>query len=274
MITASYHPTEIKVSVCMITYNHEAYIAQAIESVLMQQTDFLVELVIGEDFSTDGTRDIVRKYEKLNPGRIRSLLPEHNLGMHANAVATLQACGGKYIALCEGDDYWISDSKLQTQVNFLDQHPEYSLCFHDVLTVDENGILIQTDIIRTAEKEDYCLHDILKSNYFQSCSVLFRHQFLPIYPEWIYEAPMGDWPLFTILAQRGRIRRIIGQMAAYRVHPDGYWSKQSLSTRLRKTIQTAKIMKKNLGKDVERELNHTILIFQLRWLKSVIRSIL
>ena len=101
---------DIKVSVCMITYNHERFIAQAIESVLMQETDFRVELVIGEDCSTDGTRAIVREFGERFPERIRLLLPEHNLGMMPNFVATLSACRGQYVALLEGDDYWTDRS--------------------------------------------------------------------------------------------------------------------------------------------------------------------
>ena len=95
---------EVMVSVCMITYNHEAYIAQAIEGVLMQQTDFPIELVIGEDCSTDRTRAICLEYQQRHPGIIRLALRERNIGMMPNFVQTLQACEGKYIALCEGDD--------------------------------------------------------------------------------------------------------------------------------------------------------------------------
>lgn len=129
MATPSHEPP--LVSVCMITYNHEPYIAQAIESVLMQQTDFPVELVIGEDCSTDNTRAIVCDYRERYPRRIHLLLPEYNLGMFPNFVATLQACDGRYIALLEGDDYWTDPFKLQKQVDFLEVHPEYGLVHTD-----------------------------------------------------------------------------------------------------------------------------------------------
>ena len=120
MSATSPDPADVKVSVAMITYNHERFIAQAIESVLMQQTDFAVELVIGEDCSTDGTRAIVRDYGERYPERIRLLLPEHNLGMMPNFVATLKACRGQYVASVEGDDYWTDPHKLQKQVDFLE----------------------------------------------------------------------------------------------------------------------------------------------------------
>lgn len=108
----------MKVSVLMITYNHEKFIAQAIDSILMQQVNFDYEIVIGEDCSTDGTRAIVIQYQKEYPDKIRLLLPEENLGMHKNFVQTFRACQGEYIALLEGDDYWTSPRKLQKQVDF------------------------------------------------------------------------------------------------------------------------------------------------------------
>ena len=146
MNAASAGQADVKVSVHMITYNHERFIAQAIEGVLMQQTDFAVELVIGEDCSTDGTRAIVRRYGERYPERIRLLLQERNLGARANALATLNACRGQYIALCEGDDYWTDPTKLQKQVDFLESHPECSLCFHRVLVVYEDGSARSTGI--------------------------------------------------------------------------------------------------------------------------------
>lgn len=114
-------------SVCMITYNHAPYIAQAIEGVLQQKTSFPFELVIGEDCSTDRTRDVVLQYQKQNPERVHVILPDRNLGLVKNFSQTEAACRGQYIAYCEGDDYWHHAEKLQTQVDFLERNPEYAL---------------------------------------------------------------------------------------------------------------------------------------------------
>src|SRR5690349_16516557 len=111
----------MKVSVCMVTYNHEKFIEKAIEGVLMQETDFDVELVIGEDFSTDQTRSIIEKYQQKYPGKIIIAPSEHNLGMMKNFVNTLNTCTGEYIALCEGDDFWTDPTKLQRQVEFMEK---------------------------------------------------------------------------------------------------------------------------------------------------------
>lgn len=119
------------VSVKMITYNHAPYIAQAIEGVLQQQTDFPLELVIGEDCSTDGTREIVFEYGRRYPDIIRIIASTQNLGAIANSRQTGEACKGKYIAFCEGDDYWHNPRKLQRQVDCLEDHPECGLVYSD-----------------------------------------------------------------------------------------------------------------------------------------------
>ena len=119
------------VSVKMITYNHEPYIAQAIDGVLMQETDFPIELIIGEDCSTDRTREIVLEYQKKHPDIIRVITSDKNVGMHKNAHRTEKACRGKYIAFCEGDDYWIDPLKLQHHVEFLKKNQDYGMVHTD-----------------------------------------------------------------------------------------------------------------------------------------------
>ena len=122
---------EVTVSICMITYNHEKYIAEAIRGVLMQKTNFQIKLIIGEDCSLDNTRAICEQYAKDFPEVIELLpKPETNLGMSKNFIRTLKQCKGSFIAFCEGDDYWTTKDKLEKQVNFLVSNPEYSLCSH------------------------------------------------------------------------------------------------------------------------------------------------
>lgn len=115
------------ISVAMITYNHRPYIAQAIDSVLQQNTGFPVELLIGEDCSTDGTRDLVFDYQKKHPERIRVITSERNVGVHQNLLRVERACTGKYVAYCEGDDFWQDPLKLAKQVEFLEARPDYSM---------------------------------------------------------------------------------------------------------------------------------------------------
>ncbi len=118
------------VSICCITYNHETFIAKAIEGFLMQQTSFPFKIIIGEDYSTDRTRDIVQKYARRHPELINLIISDTNVGILVNERRVMLEAKGKYIAFCEGDDYWTDPFKLQKQVDFLETHPEYSVCFH------------------------------------------------------------------------------------------------------------------------------------------------
>jgi glycosyltransferase involved in cell wall biosynthesis len=117
------------VSIKMITYNHAPFIAQAVEGVLQQKTDFLFELVIGEDCSTDGTRELVFEYQKKHPDIIRVITSDKNVGMKKNSLRAMGACRGKYIAFCEGDDFWHHPHKLQKQADYLESHPECGLVY-------------------------------------------------------------------------------------------------------------------------------------------------
>lgn len=137
------------VSVCMITYNHEAYISQAIEHVARQETSFPIELIIGEDCSTDRTREIVFEYQREYPDLIRVITSENNVGMRKNGLRTYEAARGKYIAFCEGDDYWHDPRKLQIQVDFLESNPNYGLVCSDARSYTvETGTLLENAISR------------------------------------------------------------------------------------------------------------------------------
>ena len=129
----------MKLSVLCITYNHELFIEEAINSFLMQQCNFDFEIVIGEDKSTDRTAEICEKYEKLYPGKIKLVCNETNIGMMPNFIKTFHRCEGTYIALCEGDDYWLDPFKLQKQVDFLEENPEYSFTCHNFYEIRNNG---------------------------------------------------------------------------------------------------------------------------------------
>lgn len=135
------------VSVAIITYNHEPYIDQAIEGVLFQETDVSIELVIGEDCSTDRTREIVMKYQKKHPDIIRVITSDQNVGAKKNGRRTLQACRGKYIAFCEGDDYWHAPNKLQIQCDFLEKHPEFGLVSTDFDKYDQRRSILKRNFL-------------------------------------------------------------------------------------------------------------------------------
>lgn len=210
------------VSVWMTTYNHERYIAQAIESVLMQKTSFPFELLIGEDCSTDNTGKICKDYAERHPGVIRLFSRAKNLGMIQNGLATLSEAKGKYVAILEGDDFWIDPLKLQKQVDFLESNPDFSLCFHNAYEIDgqEEG-LPYSKIFRHYEKDVFSLPDLFKSWFIPTASVVFRRSAVIDLPDWYSSAPVGDTPFFVLVASKGKLKLVEGIMSAYRHHPGG-----------------------------------------------------
>lgn len=211
------------VSVCMITYNHERYIKQAIEGVLMQMTDFDIELVIGEDCSSDKTRVICEEYA-IKYKQIKLLSSVKNLGVMPNFIRTLNACTGKYIAICEGDDYWTEPSKLKKQVDFLEKNLEYSLCFHNYF--EERGASL--NLIKINLKDTITIEDYARTiSGIQTLTVLFRNSLNPIVPPEFLEKTTGSYFIFLRLAEHGKFKFIDEPMAVYRVHDGGIWSGKS-----------------------------------------------
>jgi glycosyltransferase involved in cell wall biosynthesis len=161
------------VSIVMIAYNLEKYLDAAVESVLIQQTNFKVELIIGEDCSTDNTRAIALKYQQKYPHLIKVLLPKKNQGLTPNCVATHNACIGKYIALLDGDDYWTNPLKLQKQIDFLESHPEYSGHAHQSMKIFDDG---SSEPIPFGEDidTDYFLKDTITHRKFHTSALTYR----------------------------------------------------------------------------------------------------
>lgn len=206
----------------MITYNHEKYIAQAIESVLMQETNFACEFIIGEDCSTDRTRSMVKEYESRYPDRIRLLLHDKNLGSHENFLQCYQACKGKYIALIEGDDFWTSKNKLQTQVNFLENHSECAMCYHRCKIAREDNLPTEEDLNPNFNYQPISkLEKLFEGNFLPTCSVMVRNNLIPSFPKWIYNYWFLDWALHILNAQYGDIGLIDEYLGVYRIHSTG-----------------------------------------------------
>ncbi len=209
---------QIKVSVCMIAYNQEDYIGEAIESILKQKTTFAVEIVIGDDNSKDRTGEICELYAARFPDQIKYHRREPNLGMMPNFIKTLGECGGKYIAVCEGDDFWTDETKLQRQVDFMEAHPEVSLCCHNHAVL-ANGALEHrnaeiTEDVRILETEDYMLNP-----FFHTSSYFFRRDAQPApYPDWYRDVLAGDNFLVLLLSMKGKIGYLNREMSVFRNH--------------------------------------------------------
>ena len=208
------------VSVFMMAYNHEKYISEAIEGVLMQKVKFDFDIVIGEDCSTDNTRKIILDYQAKYPGKFKLILHETNVGAFANQNFVLGSCTGKYIAMCEGDDYWTDPYKLQKQVDFLEANPDCSLCFHATEFIHND---VSKNFIHRPKKiqndgKFTIKHAILGGGGFMATnSMMFSKVHITEQPTWIIGLPIGDLPLMLLLASKGKIGYIDEEMGVYRV---------------------------------------------------------
>jgi glycosyltransferase involved in cell wall biosynthesis len=211
------------VSVFMVTYNHEKFVAQAIESVVTQRVNFDFKLVIGEDCSPDGTRAICEQYAMQYPDRITLLPSDRNHGPQGNTIRVLYACTGKYIAFCEGDDYWIDADKLQKQVDFLEANQDFSICFSDVVVVDEMGDCREDKYPRKGT-DIYTIEDIILSprNIIPTPSLICRNVLPNPLPVFFVKAMLsGDIIIQLLTSDKGLIKYVPEKTAAYRNHQGG-----------------------------------------------------
>jgi glycosyltransferase involved in cell wall biosynthesis len=246
------------VSVICTTYNHEKFIAQAIESFLMQKTSFPIEVIIHDDCSTDGTASIIRSYENRFPELIRPIYQienQYSLGKRIIGIV-LPCCKGKYVAWCEGDDYWTDPLKLQKQVEYLESYTEISLCFHNMNIIYENCD-IETHYSNVNQKEITTIDDLAKGNYIYTASTVFRNLFKEL-PKWFDSSPLGDWPLFLLLAQKGNIGFINDVMGVYRVHNGGVWSSKNRVKMIENLLKVSYFCLKHFSPDLKESFYVTI----------------
>ena len=206
----------------MITYNHENFIAQAIEGVVMQKTKFIFDLIISDDYSTDNTSLIIKEYKKKFPDIIKPIFRNHNIGSINNFIDTFNYCTGKYIALCEGDDFWTDPYKLQKQVDFLEANPEYGMVYTGIQVVDSNNNIIFEDNSKKPSGEIF--YDLLKSAFIVTCSTCFRRELANEAIKHSFKNNlkcMFDYWLWLHIAIRSKVHYISDITSAYRSHSGG-----------------------------------------------------
>ncbi len=222
----------MKLTVSITAYNHEKFISQALDSVLMQETDFSFEILIGEDDSEDNTREIVKEYQKQHPDKIRLFLNDRDKVIHINGrptgrwnfVNNIKNAKGEYIALLEGDDFWTDPFKLQKQIDFLKDNKECTICFHNVEIFYEDENRAPWNYCLPNQKKISSLEDLLERNFLSTCSVVFDNGLFDKFPSWFYETAMGDWPLHILNSQHGKIGYLADVMAKHRINSNSYWS--------------------------------------------------
>lgn len=225
------------VSICCITYNHEKYIKNAIESFLMQKTDFPFEIIIHDDASTDRTADIIKEYEKKYPDIINPIYQTENQYSKGVNVAfiTFKKAKGRYIAICEGDDYWTDPMKLQIQTTFLERNPDYVITYAAVKPFDENGI-IKTDF--GGALKDLSEEQLKRATPINTLTTCFRNVITELPPEFSI-AKVGDLTIWSLLGAYGK-GKFIGEIkpCAYRVHDNGVFSKKSPKEKIYMSLTT------------------------------------
>lgn len=215
-------------TVCLITYNQAKYIPEAIDTILAQKVNFDWEIIIADDFSTDGTRDILFEYQKKHPDLINLILQDKNVGPATNWLDLLSKAKTEYVLYAEGDDYFVDPTKLQRQVDFLEEHRDFSMCFHPVKVVYEDGSRPE-EIFPSREqrsgKKILGLEDLFARNFAQTNSVMYRWRFADGNIKDVFPANVapGDWFLHVLHAQTGKIGFIDRIMSVYRRHPGGLW---------------------------------------------------
>ena len=219
----------------MLTYNQERYVDDALRSVLHQITNFDYEIVIGDDCSTDNTVEHIREWEARYPQRIRLLTSEKNQGLLPNFIRTFNSCSGVYIAICEGDDYWIDKNKLQVQYDFLETHPQFSTCIHRVVNFYEDNNT--KSLSNGGQKAENDIKDLAKSNFITNVSAFFRSTRVNNLPDWFESVGTYDYALHMLNAADGDIYYMSKPMAVYRKHSGAIWSKNKISSQLLLSMQ-------------------------------------
>jgi glycosyltransferase involved in cell wall biosynthesis len=234
----------MKVSVCIITYNQEAFIAQTLESVLNQKTSFDYELVIGEDCSTDNTRNIIQKYQERYPQKIRLIERNQNIGMMRNFTSSILSCKGEYIALLEGDDFWVDEYKLEKQVSFMEDNPTFSGCFTNNYLLDMHSGLTRKET--PSSKETLITSDLIEKNHISTLTFLFKNHLIQQFPGWFSQLSLGDWPLYILLSLNGPIKKLDFYSATYRIHPASQWSSKKHVDKIKRIAFLFENIKENL----------------------------
>ncbi len=220
------------VTVLIVTYNHRRYITAAVESVLTQRTRFPVEILISEDASTDGTRDIVTGYADRHPERIRLLLSERNIRSNEVVARGLRQARGRYVALLDGDDFWCDPDKLQRQVDFLEGNPGCTAVFHNAWTTAGDAPSGERWTPgETAPRMD--LQTLMEGNPYATCAGMLRADCVRDVPQWYAGFfPITDWPLYALCALRGDLAFVDEVVGVYRLHAASEFSSQPTATRL------------------------------------------
>lgn len=219
-------------SVALIVYDHEQFLEDAFEGIFMQQVDFDYEVVVSNDCSTDNSQAIIDLWKAKHPETIRLIDNPTNLGMHKNWEKCMRTCSGKYVALLEGDDAWISPNKLKLQVDFLEKNPDFGMTATNA-KVELVGQSAQHPDYADHSEGKYGIPDLLENQFIPTCSVIFRAEWLPKnFPKYYYTSPMVDYLVHLMILQKGPMYYFNQVTSVYRLHGSGEWGQLNSLGRL------------------------------------------
>jgi glycosyltransferase involved in cell wall biosynthesis len=227
-------PGNPKTSILLITYNQEKFIRQALDSVLMQQTDFPIEVVVADDYSQDSTFAIAREYQA-RADNVRLLPSEEKIGITRNIQRGFAACQGKYVAMLEGDDYWISPNKVKTVTTFLDRHQECSFCFHRLIRFDEtsDSATVHPMIEVTSDFTVFSASDLARGNIIGGLSTCtYRREVIDSLDPGLWKLKVREWPFNIVVATHGPVGYLPEVLSIYRVHWGGIFSKKTVDEQI------------------------------------------
>ncbi len=248
------------VSVLMITRDQDPYLAQAIESVLAQRAAFGYEVIIGEDGSQDRTREICERYRRENPERVRLVVSDRSVGMHRNLARVWRRARGRYIAICEGDDYWTDPAKIAKQAAWMEARPGYTLCgaFTDKIRLRDNGTWQHCGSVRpTVLKDTYGIEDLIPSYGFHTSSVMIRKDAIR-FPRWLWNVYCADRPLYLLCAAAGAVGLLAETMSVYRLHGEGVWAPIPYLEKASKGMELFEVLDSHFGHAYHRLIEDTL----------------
>jgi hypothetical protein len=247
------------VSILCLTYNHADFVAAALDSFLAQVTSFEFDIVVSDDCSSDGTLAVLERYHARLGNRIQILRSPVNLGVSRNFRRALKVCRGKYIALCEGDDFWRGQSKLQIQVDFLEVHTDFVMTYHDATIVDSSGEHDKSQLPRRLQC-DASSGDLIATRPISTLTVCFRNLLNELPPE-LDHAPALDLCLWSLLGHHGKGKYLASiEPAGYRVHSGGVFSMQTQRNRQIMTAQSLLCLARVYAKEGKHEASDRLLL--------------
>ena len=222
--------SKVKVSVCVITYNHAPFIRECIESIINQTTNFNFEIIIRDDASTDETYSIISDLKVTYPTMINILDSSTNLGANRNFIEILKAAQGEYIAICEGDDYWLNKNKIQKQSELLERYQNVDLCCHPSYIKNGDKINYRAKVGEYSKKIALIqANEVIGRNagILSTPSLMFRRTVFNSFPAWFEKAPVGDYFIQVYCALNGGCLYIPEPMSVYRTNAIGSWSRKT-----------------------------------------------